>query len=202
MWVGSEVEWCIVGVVVWVLVLGVLMLMIVDGSVSVSVSVPPPSRSPPSRARRHIPPVSGPALVTPVGLLAVAGAVQRVSAGAALIEAPAGVALLPGAMGAGGAHARGRSLEGERQDSRTRRGGGQGGRSVLRSGVHLWPLLALSRPPLQAQSLQRRARGSPGQPVGRVTLEGELELSLQGGDEAARPRKMDRDNGGVLTWRG
>lgn len=119
-WVGSEVEWCIVGVVVWVLVLGGLMLMIVNGS----VSVPPPSRSAPSRARRPIPPVPGAALVTPVMLLAVAGAVQRVSAGAALIEAPTRVALLPGAMGAGGAHARGRSLEGERQDSRALRGGG------------------------------------------------------------------------------
>lgn len=119
MWVGSEVEWCIVGVVVWVLVLGVLMLMIVKSS----VSAPPPSTSPPSRARGHIPPVSGAALVTPLMLLAVAGAVQRVSAGAALIEAPTRAALLPEALGAGGAHARGRSLEGERQDSRKLRGG-------------------------------------------------------------------------------
>lgn len=198
MWVGSEVEWCIVGVVVGVLVVWVLMLMIVKGS----VSVPPPSRSVPPWARGQVPPVSGGALVTPVMLLAVAGAVQRVSAGAALIEAPARVALLPGAMGAGGAHARGRSLQGERQDSRELRGRGQRGGSVLRSGVHFCPLLFVSCHLLQAQSLQRRAGGSPGQPVGRVTLEGELELTLQGGDEAARPRKMDRDHGGVLTWRG
>lgn len=198
MWVGSEVEWCIVGVVVWVLVLGVLMLVIVKGS----VSVPPPSRSPPSWAGRHIPPVSGAALVTSVMLLAVAGAVQRVSAGAALIEAPTRVALLPGAMGAGGAYARGWSLEGERQDSRNLRRGGQRRSSVLRSVVHIWPLLFVSCRLLQAQSLQGRARGSPGQPVGRVTFEGELEFTFQGRDEAARPRKMDRDNGGVLTWRG
>lgn len=37
--------------------------------------------------------------------------------------------------------------------------------------------------------------------MGRVTLKGELELALLGRDEAAGSREVDRDSGGVLTWK-
>lgn len=110
-WVGSQVEWCIVGVVVGVWVeLEVLGLMVGEGS----VSVPPPSWP-----GRQAPPLPRTTLVTSALTLlaAVGGAVQRVSAGAVLVEASTLVALLPGAMRAGRAHARGRSLKGKRQES-------------------------------------------------------------------------------------
>lgn len=110
-WVGSQVEWCIVGVVVGVWVVLELGLVVMEGP----VSVPPPSWP-----RRQAPPLPRTTLVTStLVLLPVGGAVQRVSAGAALVEA-ALVALLPGAMRARCAHARGWSLEGRRQESRRR----------------------------------------------------------------------------------
>lgn len=145
--VGCEVEWCIVGVVVGVvMVLWVLVLMIMEGSISVST---PPS-SLPSRPRRQAPPLSRTTLVTAAVMLlaeavaAVGGAVQRVSAGVALVEAATRVALLPGAMRARGAHARGRTLEGERQESRTLRRRGQRRRRVFLRSVHIFPLLFVS----------------------------------------------------------
>ena len=122
--VGSWLEWCIVGVEVRVMmVLMVLMWVIMEASSS------PPSSLPP-RPRRHPPPLSWSPLVSTAVMLvvvgvtiAVGGAVQGVAAGAALgvlVEA-ALVVLVPGAMRAGRAHARGRRLEGEGQESRTMR---------------------------------------------------------------------------------
>lgn len=142
-------EWCIVGVVVGVvMVLWVLVLMIMEGSIS--VSTPPSATSIPSRPRRQAPPLSRTTLVTAAVMLlaeaaaAVGGAVQRVSAGVALVEATTRVALLPGAMRARGAHARGRTLEGERQESRTLRRRGQRRRRVFLRSVHIFPLLFVS----------------------------------------------------------
>ncbi len=142
--VSSWLEWCIVGVEVWmVMVLMVLVLIIVEASVSVppspssSSSSSPPS-SLPSWPGRHPPPLPWSPLVTAASMMlvivivtvAMGGAVQRVAAVAALVvlvvalvvvvEAAlvALVALLPRTMRAGRAHARGWWLEGEGQESR------------------------------------------------------------------------------------
>lgn len=144
--VRSWLEWCIVGVEVgMVMVLMVLVLMVIKASVS--VSVPPsssysPTSSLPSWPGRHPPPLSRSPLVTTAAVMlvvfvvaaAVGGAVQRVAAvaallvlvvalvvvveEAALVTLVALVALLPGAMRAGGAHARGRGHKGEGQETR------------------------------------------------------------------------------------
>lgn len=117
------------------------------------------------------------------------------------------VTLLPRTMRAGGAHARGLSREGEGQERRwlTLWGRWRRGRTFGLPSSSILPLVSIiaPSPPLaQAQSLQGGAGGPPGQAVGGVALEGELELALLGRDEAACSWEVHGDDGGALTCEG
>lgn len=219
--VGSGLEWCIggivVGVVVVLMVLVVVLVIVMEASVSVSAATSSSSPCPaplPSRARRHTPPLFGPPLVPAaatgmlpvgVGAVAVGGAVQGVSALAALIvlEEAALVVLLPGPVGTRGSYASGRRLEGEGQQgvflrgTEERRGGGVLGIGCTVSSF--LRLLALHSSFTETQGHQGGAGGAPGQPVGGVTLEGKFELALLWGDEASSARQVNGDNRRVRT---
>lgn len=211
---GSWLEWYIVGTVVGVvMVLMVLVMMIMEASISVpaATSSPSASSSLPTRPRRCPPPLFQAPLVAATVMLfdgivtvAVDEAVQRVTAVAVLVvlvEA-ALVALLPGPMRTGGPHASRRRLEWQGQESITLRRGRRRGSFTLHSVTScLLPLLSITPSLSQTQSLQGSARGAPGQPVGRVTLERKLKLALLWGDEASGPRQVNRNNRGVLTCR-
>lgn len=110
-----------------------------------------------------------------------------------LVE-PGLVPLLPAPMRAGCANPKGRSREGQGQERRWRRGGTF---RLQRSSFSL--LLGRVSSLSQAQGQQGGAGGSPRQPVGGVTLEGELQLALLGGNEPPGAGEVNRDDGRVLA---
>lgn len=210
---GSWLEWYIMGIVVGVvMVLMVLVMMIMEASISVPAATSSPSASSlPTRPRRCPPPLFQAPLVAATVMLvngivtvAVDEAVQGVTAVAmlvVLVEADL-VALLPGPMRTGGPHASRQRLEWEGQESITLRRGRRRRSFTLHSVTSfLLLLLSITLSLSQTQSLQGGARGAPGQPVGRVTLERKLKLALLWGDEASSPRQVNRNNRGVLTCR-